>query len=461
MTRPPFTSIALLFTIGTFFMSSAQHIGTPVGFANVPAYGVTKITGGSGGEVVSINGQADAKKLQDALSDDTPRIIYLSGAVQLPEYPAGTTVPVSDLTTRMTLVGSNKTLLGLGKDAKIYKSGLSIYSGSGEGNPQETAVKNVIIQNITFEAAPDDAINIQGGSHHIWVDHCTFTDGAGGPLAEGSADGQLDFKRGSDYLTVSYCLFTNHNKMSLVGHSNSVGAIDKGFLRATYDHNFFNDLGGSASSRHPRVRFGIVHVLNCFIQGVGKDKNTEGVVSQCEARVFVEGCHYRFAKWGASVNEHSSSSETDGLLEEKNNSNDQCASSFSFVKGVAFTTSDYFKYSYTPEKSSDLPTTLPGKVGAGVVSIQKVAVAPHATTTRTSAPSVRIDTKGGFVVVSGAYAGSVQAATIRDLFGRTVVSKNVTKSNNTGFAIPIYQLTSGTYFVTIPNGIILGKFNTL
>ncbi|HEX2957750.1 MAG TPA: hypothetical protein VHO70_13025 [Chitinispirillaceae bacterium] len=216
----------------------------------------------------------------------------------------------------ITGVRSNKTILGIGKDAKILKSGFSIYSGDGENAPQEKAVKNIIIQNLTFEAAPDDAINIQGGSHHIWVDHCTFTDGSSGPLSEENADGQLDFKRGSDYLTVSYCLFTNHNKMSLVGHSNSNGTIDKGFLRATYDHNFFNDLGGSASSRHPRVRLGIVHVLNCFIQGVGMDRNTEGVVSQCEAKVFIEGCHYRFAKWGGSVNEHTSGSETDGLLVE-------------------------------------------------------------------------------------------------------------------------------------------------
>jgi pectate lyase len=413
------TFFSLLF-FGVY--ANAQHIGTPVGFANVPAYGISRITGGTGGEVVVVNGQSDSKKLQDALDDDdTPRIIYILGSVQLPEYPAGTTTPVSDVTMRMTCVRSNKTILGLGKNAKIVKSGLSIYSGSGENHPQNTAVNNVIIQNLTFEAAPDDAINIQGGSHHIWIDHCTFTDGAGGPLGEGSADGQLDFKRGSDYLTVSYCVFTNHKKMSLIGHSNSVGDIDKGFLRATYDHNFFNDFGGSASSRHPRVRFGIVHVVNCFIQGVGKDRNTEGIVSQCEAKVFVEGCHFRFAKWGGSVNEHSSSSETDGLLEEKNNTNDQCAKDFTFVKGASFNPSEYFKYSYTPEASANLPNTLPQKAGAGVLNLQKVAVASTGALKNAISTDPLI-VKDNFVNPAGFPLNQLMISVVTyDLSGRTVL----------------------------------------
>lgn len=349
-------------------MPRAQHIGKPVGFAAVAGYGVSTTTGGVGGRVVVINGQADGKKLQDALSsNDDPTIIYLKGSVQLPEYPEGTG-PVSDVTMRMSLVRSNKTLLGVGSDAKILKSGLSIYSGSGEGNPQETAVHNVIIQNITFEAAPDDAINIQGGSHHIWVDHCTFTDGS----TALDADGQLDFKRGSDFLTVSYCVFTHHNKMSLIGHSNdpAIGLLDKGHLRATYDHNFFNDLGATASSRHPRVRWGTVHVLNCLIQGVAKDRNTEGVVSQCEAHVFVEANYFKYCKFGASASEHTSEKETDGMVEEKNNAApDQCASSFGYIKGKSFNPAQLFSYTYTPENAADLITTVPQKAGVGKITI--------------------------------------------------------------------------------------------
>ncbi|MBN1129290.1 MAG: T9SS type A sorting domain-containing protein [Chitinispirillaceae bacterium] len=368
------TGITVLFV--SVLQLAAQHVGRPIGFAAQSGYGVATTTGGAGGKVVVINGQADAKKLQDALDDnDDPAIIYLRGTVQLPEYPAGTG-PVSDVTMRMSLVRSNKSLLGIGSDAKIIKSGLSIYSGSGEDSPQDTAVNNIIIQNITFEAAPDDGINIQGGSHHIWIDHCTFTDGPGGPI---DSDGQLDYKRGSDFLTVSYCVFTNHGKMCLVGHSNKsdIAAIDKGHLRATYHYNFFNDLGGTASSRHPRVRWGVVHVLNCFIQGVEKDRNTEGVVSQCEAIVFVESNYFRFCKFGGSVSEHSSSSETDGLLEHKNNAPpDQCASSFGYLTGKSFNPASYFTYGYTPENASGLSTSVPQKAGVGKITIQMTAVSP-------------------------------------------------------------------------------------
>ncbi|MBN1307077.1 MAG: hypothetical protein JXA18_04110 [Chitinispirillaceae bacterium] len=355
---------------------SAQHAGEPVGFAAQSGYGVATTTGGAGGRVVVINGQADAKKLQDALDDsDDPAVIYLHGTIQLPQYPEGTG-PVADETMRMSMVRSNKSLLGVGNDATIIRSGLSIYSGSGEGSPQETAVNNIIIQNITFEAAPDDAINIQGGSHHVWIDHCTFTDGPDGPL---DVDGQVDYKRGSDFLTVSYCLFTNHKKMSLIGHSNKpgIGEIDKGHLRATYYYNFFNDLGGTASSRHPRVRWGVVHVLNCFIQGVEKDRNTEGVVSQCEALVFVEANYFKFCKFGGSVNEHSSSSETDGFLAHKNNAPpDQCASDFGYSTGRSFDPATYFTYRYTAEDASALITSVPQKAGAGKITIEETAVLP-------------------------------------------------------------------------------------
>ena len=439
------------YTLIFFSVSNAQHIGTPVGFANVPAYGITEITGGTGGEIVFINGQADAKKLQDALDDDNePRIIYIKGTVQLPEYPEGTTEPVSDVTKRMTCVRSNKTILGLGNDAGIYGSGLSIYSGNGEGNPQESAVNNIIIQNLTFEAAPDDAINIQGGSHHIWVDHCTFTDGPDGPRSD--VDGQLDFKRGSDYLTVSYCLFTNHKKMSLIGHSNKVADIDRGFLRATYDHNFFNDFEGTASSRHPRVRFGIVHVLNCFIQGVGKDRNTEGVVSQCEAKVFIEGCHFEFAKWGGSVNEHSSSSETDGLLEEKNNSFENCANDFTFVTGEHFNPSNYFTYNYTPENSANLPNTLPDQVGAGVLTIDKVSLSQWSNNAAANkiplSGSISVQNKTVFLSEIIGDPGN-RTATIYALNGQTVITGRKLIRHGRGFSVDIRRIPSGMYFLSL------------
>lgn len=438
-------SILLLFTP----MPRAQHIGKPVGFAAVSGYGVNTTTGGAGGRIVVINGQADAKKLQDALDgNNDPTIIYIKGSVQLPEYPDGTG-PVSDVTMRMSLVRSNKTLLGVGNDAKILKSGLSIYSGSGEGNPQETAVHNIIIQNVTFEAAPDDAINIQGGSHHIWVDHCTFTDGS----TALSVDGQLDFKRGSDFLTVSYCVFTHHRKMSLIGHSNdpAIGLIDKDHLRATYDHNFFNDLGANASSRHPRVRWGTVHVLNCLIQGVEKDKNTEGVVSQCEARVFVEANYFKHCKFGGSVSEHTSEKESDGMLEEKNNAApDQCASSFGYIKGKSFNPAQLFTYAYTPEDATNLITTVPKKAGVGKITITQQDETALVMSNREYSPttiSCICNNHDRTLAISCGTSSEKYCYTISDLTGKKVLSGARLQGSLKPFSIA--SLTNGMYLMQV------------
>ncbi|MBN1187387.1 MAG: T9SS type A sorting domain-containing protein [Bacteroidales bacterium] len=302
--------------LSVFSGINAQFVGIPYGFAAVSAYGVTELTGGAGGEVVIINGQADAKKLQDALDDDNnPRIIYIIGQVQLPEYTNAAESPVEDMTTRMTKVKSNKTILGLGCDATIYGSGLSIYSGDGEGvnYEAESTVKNVIIQNITFTGALDDAINIQGGSHHIWVDHCSFTDGT---------DGLLDFKRGSDYLTVSWCHFYNHGKMSLVGHSPDVRSMDIGHLRATYDHCYWDDYEESErGSRHPRIRHGIIHSTNCYFHGQNINSAIDGIVCNEDGRLTVEGCYYQWPKWATQV---AYGDDNPGEVKQRNNTIFEC-----------------------------------------------------------------------------------------------------------------------------------------
>lgn len=350
-----FTLILFIFT-----NAMAQHVGSPTGFATVSDYGVSTTTGGAGGEVVIINGQADAKKLQDALDDnDDPKIIYIYGTVTLPEYPAGEG-PVSDVTSRMSMVRSNKTILGMGCDATIEGSGLSIYSGSGEGpDAQLNAVHNVIIQNITFTGALDDAINIQGGSHHIWIDHCTFT---------GGTDGLVDVKRASDLVTISYCIFTNHGKMSLVGHSDdpAIKAMDMGHLRVTYDHVYWKDNGTSTSStRHPRIRHGIVHVLNCYFHGRGGGSNTDGVVCNEEGKVYVEGNYFQFVKWGSRV---AYGDPVAGEVVEVNNLQDQCSSGFNFEgSGPSFNPSAY--YSYTAAAPADVPAQVIANAGACKIAI--------------------------------------------------------------------------------------------
>ena len=75
-------------------------------------------------------------------------------------------------------------------------------------------------------------------------------------------DGLLDITNASDLVTVSWNRFRNHDKMMLIGSSDSgtTAANDRGKLRVTLHHNVFDGIG----QRAPRVRFGQVHVYNNF-----------------------------------------------------------------------------------------------------------------------------------------------------------------------------------------------------
>ncbi|GLY47074.1 pectate trisaccharide-lyase [Lentzea sp. NBRC 102530] len=176
-------------------------------------------------------------------------MIRVSGTISLPS---------------MTKVASNKTIEGVGSSSAITGQGLNIANAS-----------NVIVRNLNFRSWGDDAINVQY-STRVWIDHNTFSNGY---------DGAVDVKRASDYVTVSWNKFTSHNKTMLLGHSDDNGSEDRGKLRVTYHHNWFD----GTQQRHPRVRFGNpVHVYNNYYGGV----TSYGVASTMEAGVLVEGNYF-------------------------------------------------------------------------------------------------------------------------------------------------------------------------
>lgn len=221
---------------------------TPEGFCTVGG----APTGGAGGRTVRVTAFDSLKEYMD--SNDT-LIIEVSGTIDLEEST--------------NALRSNKTLIGLGNDARIINGGLELYKRN-----------NIIIRNITFVNAPDDLLKVNQNTTHLWVDHCTFTDGDI-PDPEGeNHDGLFDITRQSNYITISYCLFLNHSKSILIGHSDGY-QDDAGYLKTTLHHNWFN----GTRQRHPRVRFGEVHCYNNYYL----DNELYGVASACEADVVVEG----------------------------------------------------------------------------------------------------------------------------------------------------------------------------
>ena len=172
-------------------------------------------------------------------------------------------------------IGSNVTLVGVGRDARIVGANL-VVRGSD----------NVIVRNLRISDAydcfpfwdPTDAGGTWNSEYdnlwiaestHVWVDHNTFDDGDNPPSALPEVfgakfevhDGLLDITNGSDLVTASWNVFREHDKVMLIGNSNSRIA-DRGKLRTTLHHNLFDRTG----QRTPRVRFGQVHVYdNWFV----------------------------------------------------------------------------------------------------------------------------------------------------------------------------------------------------
>jgi pectate lyase len=171
-------------------------------------------------------------------------------------------------------IPSNTTIVGAGADSEIRGAALRI-----------NGADNVILRNLTFSDSSDcfpawdpgdgstgawnseyDLLQVINGATHVWIDHSEFTDAPNLDSEQPSYfgtpyqvhDGAVDVTNGSDLVTVSYNRFTEHDKLMLIGSTDSTNRGDPGRLRVTVHHNVFEDVG----QRAPRVRYGQVDVYN-------------------------------------------------------------------------------------------------------------------------------------------------------------------------------------------------------
>lgn len=246
-----FTVLFSLFTISAFLSAQTltHVIGKPEGFASLNG----GVTGGEGGPIVTVTNEAELKAAVDGAN--TATIVLVKGAIKVS----------GEISAR-----GNKTIVGLGTDARIYGGGFGWNTKS-----------NVIVQNITFEDASDDLLKINNKCKNFWIDHCTFSDGAS--TNAGSHDGMLDVTRGSEFVTISYCRFFNHDKNILIGHSDSESGDV--IMKVTLHHNWFD----GTVQRNPRVRYATVHCYNNYHVG----NRIYGVASACNANVLVENSYFK------------------------------------------------------------------------------------------------------------------------------------------------------------------------
>lgn len=286
---------------------TAVAVGTPTG------YGAGTTGGGSASAVTVTSSSA----LISAMQTSGSKVIRVSGMIAI---------------SGMQDVTSNKTIIGVGSGSGITGGGLDV-----------DGVSNVIIQNLNFRNWSDDAINVQDSSTKIWIDHNSFSNGY---------DGAVDIKRGSDFITVSWNKFANHDKAMLLGHSDSNGSQDRGHLRVSYHHNWFD----GTTQRHPRVRFGNpVHVYNNYYGGV----SGYGVASTIEAGVLVEGNYFENTRDPFHRGEGSSPA---GSLVARNNHfvNSGSGQQGGTVKAIS--------YSYSLDAASTVKSKVQSGAGTGKVA---------------------------------------------------------------------------------------------
>lgn len=297
---------------GCALAARSRAEAAPVGFAAVKALGQSGTTGGADGRTVEVS---TASELLPLLGATEPLVIRVHGMLALPQP--------------MQRVASDKTILGVGAHSGFSGGGLNIHTAH-----------NIILRNLVFTGSPNDAINIESSSHHVWVDHCDLS------RAE---DGLLDIKRGSDYITVSWNHFHDHNKTALLGHDDNNEAEDSGHLRVTYHHNWFD----GTTQRHPRARFGEpVHVFNNYYLN-----NSYGVAAQMNAGVVVEGNYFENVRKPTRNDIHG----TPGRIVQRRNIFVHCGPPVSF--GTVTEPSTY--YSYTLEDAADVKASVMRGAGTG------------------------------------------------------------------------------------------------
>jgi pectate lyase len=254
----PFAVERDVHAVARFLPNATKLDSSIIGYATVEDDRGTPywVTGGALGDTVSATTVAE---LQTYLGDSLPRVVKFSG------WLTG---------TEQIGIKSDKTLLGIGDSAHFEGIGLSI-----------NQARNVIIRNIsvahvcTTGAASGDAVEINGASQNIVIDHCELSSDR--DHDKDYYDGLLDIKNQSSFISVSWSAFHDHYKVSLI----SSGPTQYGdtVIRATYHHNYFYNCG----SRLPSIRFGKAHVFNNYY----KDCD-DAVHSRIGAWVRVEGNYF-------------------------------------------------------------------------------------------------------------------------------------------------------------------------
>jgi|GEM_PF-5615137 len=233
--------------IATLEVSSGPVAAVPDGYA-------TRNGGTTGGGAAVPVTVSTAAAFRAAVEHDAPAVVIVDGRLDVGNVD----------------IGSNKTILGANTTAGLFGGTIRI-GGS-----------NYILQNLSLGPSGNggDVMEISG-AENVFVTRCEFHD---------SDDELCSIVRGADWVTVSWSKFyfddpDSHSYAHLIGNGDDVTS-DRGKLHVTLHHNWYSN---GVRGRMPRVRFGHVHVYNCYYNSPGNGYCV-GVGKECHIRL--ENSHF-------------------------------------------------------------------------------------------------------------------------------------------------------------------------
>ncbi len=259
--------IVLLVALQANAQLSAFDLNKPIGFGE-------NVTGGDGGIDITVTNSAE---LKTALKKGSvAKNIYIKGAIEV--------------STMISAEVSNVTIYGL-PGSYLYNTNRT---RSGSGILYFKRGNNIVLRNLTFKSA--GAYDVDGNDNlcidkctNVWVDHCDFQDGV---------DGNFDCKNASDDIAVTWCRFrylikpmaggsggSNDHRFSNLWGSSDSATGDRNHLKTTFQFCLWEDCAG----RMPRVRFGKVHLINCYY---APKQDAKSVQCGNESNIFIENCHF-------------------------------------------------------------------------------------------------------------------------------------------------------------------------
>jgi uncharacterized protein YjdB len=263
-------------------------------------------------------------------------------------------------------VRSNTTIIGI-NNARIKFGGLNITTINSV--PQF----NIIIRNVEFwdahgstendttydteSKASADQLNIQRDATGIWIDHCKFSDGTCNDMTRNlNHDGALDIAAGTN-ITVSYCEFTNHDKVTLIGSSDS--ATDVSQRTVTFHHNYYH----ATTQRMPRARGTQTHLYNNYFDNIGVNGNSGYIMGPGRNSQFIVENNYfgsRFHNTNTKIFDYyDNTTYPSKVYSNGNNSNNGTGSGNGNVSSRPWTPA----YSFTLDAVSGLNTSVPAGAG--------------------------------------------------------------------------------------------------